>query len=995
MRPKGYRIDVAYDSGSIVIRAIKGQQWLQYIERNVFRSETSWDLPGPLLDGCLHWLDLRSGKVFISYAADIWNISHRNWTINTHQRTCSRPGSFGNDRIVDTYSPLFTRVARIFHGFETRPNLLVFQPPSKHLQVEIKRLQLLFYVNARQLLESPQLGSEIDLDQDVGTWYGLESKLVFRNPRDPQQRSILIPMGPLETKRERDNLVVRITPNGDYAKFVINKHLGRIESTPEQLLLYMKAQLHAYTSSIFPDPLTGRTGTEEALQWLSSGACQPWSPLRVGSTNVLARIAQLTPRHEYYPTDLKVMKTDHWSENLTESVQHERFRPLVEQIMAISAELQTFALVDVDSGLLPPAGDVHLHDRARLRRQISERSFDNNAEQPASIDQEYLARDCVKPANTRHSQVLEIVHMLRTWPENMATTSSLAQKLAQSNLIGGKADVFDKVSLNDRLSLDIAPSWGPLVRSCQEQQSAFALMFMLAPISYGSKADVELVRTLASFAILEELKAIELPPWAEYDNFQPNQIPKIDYLVKMIAPFKTAAPKHDGDDIQMFASAKQLRRMREEKAAWEQRADADCKYLANFFLSQWPCVEPGISDLSKSLFVDVEGATSAIRPEWKRLYQNMDLSMHLDAVQAVLNRHHSDSKYEPPYFIPSEEVFQQRLRGGEVPSLRFDLLKKSFDAIDTGTATQLQPASATAPAPAAAKAGPSSATPRHPAHIHQPIKLPYSQTRSSGTNVLAPSWMSSKTALVPSNAAAAELKQIVSELAKSKSMVRQKYGEDLQRSLDAFVSRKTPKGPSRNHSPAFVAREISLSMLTIERRFQTIQKGLELADEQISARRVRLLKAGQLWPAVTTITLLEQLRSTETSVLFGKCVREHLIDFGLAITSTQRDLRINHAVMRGDAGRYLDEMANQGHSNWNPSEHPDWLLLEIEANLMIRSDQVDVALATISPASGANSVLQMNMGQGQYRRACVPSIRRVYSLDQRHGFGCPLANSYT
>ncbi|CCF46607.1 hypothetical protein CH063_15307, partial [Colletotrichum higginsianum] len=346
VRPKGYRIDVAYDSGSIVIRAIKGQQWLQYIQRNVFRSETSWDLPGPLLDGCLHWLDLRSGKVFISYAADIWNISHRNWTINTHQKTCSRPGSFGNDRIVDTYSPLFNRVARIFHGFETRPNLLVFQPPSKHLQVEIKRLQLLFYVNARQLLESPQLGSEIDLDQDVGTWYGLESKLVFRNPRDPQQRSILIPMGPLETKRERDNLVVRITPNGDYAKFVINKHLGRIESTPEQLLLYMKAQLHAYTSSIFPDPLTGRTGTEEALQWLSSGACQPWSPLRVGSTNVLARIAQLTPRHEYYPADLKVMKTDHWSENLTESVQHERFRPLVEQIMAISAELQTFALID-------------------------------------------------------------------------------------------------------------------------------------------------------------------------------------------------------------------------------------------------------------------------------------------------------------------------------------------------------------------------------------------------------------------------------------------------------------------------------------------------------------------------------------------------------------------------------------------------------------------------------------------------------------------------
>lgn len=42
----------------------------------------------------------------------------------------------------------------------------------------------------------------------------------------------------------------------------------------------MKAYLHAATSFVLPDPLTGRTGTEEALHCLTSGSCQPWTPLK-------------------------------------------------------------------------------------------------------------------------------------------------------------------------------------------------------------------------------------------------------------------------------------------------------------------------------------------------------------------------------------------------------------------------------------------------------------------------------------------------------------------------------------------------------------------------------------------------------------------------------------------------------------------------------------------------------------------------------------------
>ncbi|KAF6823338.1 hypothetical protein CPLU01_11478 [Colletotrichum plurivorum] len=967
IKPRGYRIDVGFDANAMIVRATKGQQHLQLVPRDVFRSENAWDLPGPLLEGCFHWL----GKVFITQAADIWNISHRNWTLDVHQRICSRPRPSGDDRLADTYSPLFNRVCRIFEGFEHKRNIVVYQPASRHLEVEIRRLQLLFYVNNRQVLQSPQLGSEVDLDQDAGTWYGLTSKLVFRNPRDALQRSILVPLGELEAKKEGETVVVRTLPSESYGRFIINKTLGRLDCAAEPTLLYTKALLHAYTSSVLSDPLTGRTGTEEALQWLSSGVCQPWTALGPAPSQLLIKIAELSPRHVYYPEDLKVMKTDQWQDNITESVQHEGFRPLVEQILSVSDELHSFSLAQADWGLraLPPSGESHLADRARVRRQIFERPFEDNTApiKTPEIDEKYCPRDCPLPSNARHSRVLEIIHVIRTWPEQMATTRALSQTLSQGSIIGGFRDAFEKVSLSDRLSVDILQHWGSLVKTCREQQSPFALMFTLAPIAFSSRIDSGLVRTLAAFSIFEELRAVELPTWEDYERYRPNQLPQLEQLINMIAPFKTPPSKDDADDLQQFASAKQLRKMREQKDAWVQRSEEDCKFLANFLLAQWPCLEPGVAELSKSVHVDVGAALGVVRVEWKRLYQNMDLSIHLEAVQNVLDRRHSDTEYEAPIFIPSEVSFEGRLRGGEILFLRADLMKRTFPVPEISNA---RPTAQTQPAKIAAKPAAPSAAARHPAHIHDQSSLPFHLSScSAGTNVLAPSWMSSKTALIPSSNSSAELRQIVSGFSKSASLVRQKYGEDLQRSLDAFVSRKDPKRPATEASPAFVSREASVSLQSIQRRLESIQKTIEKADNIFSSQRVYWLQAGQLWPAVTTMTLLEQLRSTSSPVTFGKHAKETLLEFGLAITNTQRDLRINDFIRRGDAGRYRDELENQGHSNWQPSEHPDWLLLEIEANLLIRPDQVNVALATISPASGGNSVLQMNMGQG--KTSCI------------------------
>jgi hypothetical protein len=91
--------------------------------------------------------------------------------------------------------------------------------------------------------------------------------------------------------------------------------------------------------------------------------------------------------------------------------------------------------------------------------------------------------------------------------------------------------------------------------------------------------------------------------------------------------------------------------------------------------------------------------------------------------------------------------------------------------------------------------------------------------------------------------------------------------------------------------------------------------------------------------------------------------------FGLAISKLQHLLRIQDAQKRKKEQQERDEWTNVGHTTWNPLEYPDWLLLEIDGDILLREEQVQVALATIAPELGENSVLQLLMGKG--KTSCI------------------------
>jgi len=62
---------------------------------------------------------------------------------------------------------------------------------------------------------------------------------------------------------------------------------------------------------------------------------------------------------------------------------------------------------------------------------------------------------------------------------------------------------------------------------------------------------------------------------------------------------------------------------------------------------------------------------------------------------------------------------------------------------------------------------------------------------------------------------------------------------------------------------------------------------------------------------------------------------------------------------------YRQEAANSGGQEWDILAYPDWLLIQLDANLLIRPVQASIAKEMMAPENQTNTVMQLNMGEGK------------------------------
>lgn len=944
-----HEVHIGFRDDCLIVQARYQDDVLELIPHTVFGSPPNFDLPTSLIGSgryeggnCVHWLNVQTGILEIRQGPEIWQLKRSNWQLDFNTRQANR---HERSWLVDPHSSLFQRIARIFHRFELPERLTVFQPKRGSLSVEMRRLELTFAVNRDNLFECRQLRSEVDPNQDAGTWYGLDSKLVLRDIKNRQQRSILVPIGETLYTRNGIHVAVNVISDGNYGRFTINNVLGRLECPTEPRLLYFKAQFHAYTSSVVPDPLTSRTGTEEALHCLKSGYCQPWTPLNPKILQNLMLIANLSPEREYYPKDLKNMQNTLWNPHLTTTIQNDAFRPIVQAICEKSERLSYFSATNTKLPSPKHKGDsAHLLRRSHQRRLLYQRpnaSFDGSQ----ATDMRYNARDRCQASQSRLN-AFECGTLIRNWSFGMPKIPKVVEILQSWPTIGGYDRTFDKFLLSDRLDVQFGLEWGSLVNLCRMSgpKDKWQLMFLFAVMSFRNDVEMDILRVLIAFMVSESLKALDPPEWPSYTQFRQNEVPTSDYFGALI---KNCVIQYPGDERSTlgFSLGFKLRRKLElAQQAHEQQTDRDCKVLVEYLLEQWPCPEPTIEGFSRTLLLDVPRALEIIRPNWLRLFQNMELSNYIQVVQNILDLNATRKRIDLPKLpMEAQEVHTAGFCGSELPDLSQHLLRKSCPIFSNWWMPQQII---------------SNEEKKRLTNSTLENGLTVSQKENIPNDTLAP--CRSKCALSPVSREIRELESIIDEIANSQSTVHQRYGRDMMQSLDALkIIKSVPNCDLEPIHLATLRSEISSAQRTVRERFDQISLAFERNDV-----RAPWLKAGGLWPCITTVTLLEQLRSTSTSK-FGAGMKQSLVGYATSITVLQHLLRLEDAHLKLNKQRLLEEQNNYGHSNWQPLENPDWLLVEIDANILIRHNQVDVALATISPASGSNSVLQMNMGQGE------------------------------
>jgi hypothetical protein len=907
---QGFQIHFGLRRETVIIQAVRDHDHWEFVPRRIFTTEDHFDLPSSLINDSFHWLNLNAESLEIRKAASMWKTKPSDWVVHIHRGRACR----NNVLLVDPQSSLFKKVADIFRHFEQPCNLTVFQPlaPSGRLSVELRNLELSFFVNSKGLLECRELRSEIDPNQDAGTLYGFDSKIVLRDTVEPERRSIITALGGLTYKREGIHVLVRANSTTEYGLFMIDQILGRLTCLPEPRLVFSKALFHAFTSFHVPDGLTQRTGAEEAMHILQSGHCQPWAPLDDLVMPILRQFNDLIPKRSYYPTNKRSLQKVVWNQDLPISVQQDAYNDIIRSIINKHRQLLSFSPNNM-TALTNAVIEMNqaLRDRADQRRQLYERSVPQTCETHPVRDVVYQPRD--RNASSAPAQMIfRMAQSIRGQHLSFDKENPVAAILQAWPLINGfHGKSTTRSSLTELTDRKISEQWGSLVDMCRQTrpQNVHQIMFNLALLCFNKQANQNIINLLSAFTYLQPLKQLTPSSAASFSGFKLHERPSFDALLQLIV---TDYPFVDLDPAKKMLKNTSLQKQSDDY-------EKECRKLARFFCNQWPASELFIEDFDAEL-IDEDMSLNTVTPEWRRLVNNERLSVFVDEVQLVIDQHRVPKVSSGPQPWPAtQHAFYQPMTGAVVPSLSNDLVLKDFSRFNL-------------------------------TWVHE-----------ESTSVHEMQDITAATNVTPSKEVG-ELSRILDSFVKTNDFLRLDYGKDLKASLAALENSNHTLTQHQSLS-AFqnFDREVIMARQEMKDKYQQICNNLTANDDRSS-----WLQFGGLWPSQSPVALLELLRSS-ASHNFGRNMKEALVAYGILITNLQRLLRIKSAHLKRDEQKVDQEIRNVGHENWSPLKYTDWLLQEIDSDILIRPGQVDVADEMISPRSGFNSVLQLNMGQGKHK----------------------------
>lgn len=884
------------DRDQLVIQAYKDDQTFELVPH----SQLSKDFPEFLSTDYHHWANLENKTVEFRLLVNPWCPSSRQWDLRFAKKKITLQNVGGASKLgllIDMHSELFHALSHRLNPLESSHYLHVTQttPPGPQIHIELPRMNLSFFINQKKELESSNFCDQVvDTNQSIGTMYGLKNRLVLC-PKDlvarslPRSRSVLIPHGDVQFAKVGHHVLVTVKSgsarNVPFYRYLVDSDLGYLMSDAGLTSRLFKVYLHALTSHCLPDPLTGRTGTEEAICQVSEPASSSFETLDKSQAKLLWLIGQLTPKREYYPAHLRCMQTTNWG-NLPSLSQHFAFSTASVNILRRAITLQQYhsLKLNLQDYIVTPQGD--LLKRATRRTSVYYPSDETDfvtqiLDSVALKDNVYTGRGGTAETWEEAGQAAGWASRLTfcNWGRAVYKPYGLVALAEDWKTIEGVDESLELTYSSAWLDLKPSAAWFAIYDLCRLATisgNKYALSTCLASAAFSRKLPMDLIATLAAIASNPAFQHMHPPLPAVFElgnGYQPTVI-RVEELVASTAreidetPTITMTRRNDESEIK-FEQRRRLFYSQEIKR---------CKAgLVWTLMSQWPSTHPRVISPEYSKWFKAEKCVQEVENYFTSCDHNIKLRNHLRKIERELSSQpvSNDTTFQATAADPLEPQSPVSVATDIWHMLRLESLMRARDC-------------------------------PHPENRLQLKNLTHS--RPANGSVVNTSRLSG----------------LFNEFKRNDQPLNRRYGSELDESRTELAT-KSPMALLTSLPPVeLLTKNGQEHRLHLETTFQRLQSSMAPSNAL-----ERVIFASGIWPRLTPRAILHQL-SFKARLRFGAPCQWHdtLISYARSFTEYQQSQRLVSLATSGRNEEFHKEIDCMVNSSAETRD-PDWLLVQV------------------------------------------------------------------
>ncbi|OAL48858.1 hypothetical protein IQ07DRAFT_681560 [Pyrenochaeta sp. DS3sAY3a] len=930
-----YNLSFGMEGSDMLIRAARDGMKFDLVPSRVIKDR----LPTTFVDDYFHWYDYNTEEVEFRPRHDPWSSFSGLWRL----KRCGAGWRLvnGHKSLVGPLSNTGSTISKMLSPLEIPSHIHVVFDGSLVVVIELPRRQLSFcFALGESKIHSRQYqGMIIDTDQRIGTLSGLANKLVLKHELGVEDRLVLIPEGSVEysmTMTGHVSVSIELDTAWKIHAYQVDEVLGRLVDNGSLQSKLFLCYLHALTSHCLPDALTGHSGTEAALSILRSGAVSSFDVLTSSNMEILERIARLTPGREFYPAHMQVMQRVQWDESLSFMSQSPGFYMAIDQLFCIAQKTKLLQPKDVH---VDPPKLAFVKPCLLQRDMIRTSTFRVDgfgAEHHIyEFDRVYEARARVADLQRGPRCSVAAGMIFRNQP---ALHSSIDARNLQSSLrtkhmhdatVQGPNGQLEPLALRyDASWLQRPSSFLPdmwcnlhlLVATSPRRFNKFDLMTWLSTAAFAEFAELDVIQALAAFYNCCDLGSIDIPSVADFDLAEGDSptLSAIQDLVQVYQPFQ-ACPEYALP-----------RGFEEPYGQWNIRREKDLEInrrkatraFASALHSQWPCAVPTTpSTQSAETYINTASAMSKVRRMFQTWYDNRSFYQYLEKVSDTLARQNVVCVETKDIHAVNVQAHSEETYGSSFYGIN-DIfnLEAPVSSLTSMSSTDL-------------------CWPVPPMPPQIPIKQ---QTIDGGSN-------QAKSRLI----SLCRKLEICAESSREKD-----YILDLRESCDSLALQEAKFQLCADISNSKLALTLQTYLGDCRQFFEDLNSLLQKLVQSGDEIAVQL---GQC-PRISPTFWLGQLNRDRFDSLTQEW-KEVVIKYGLAVTELHRARRL--WGLSSHPHELAEDLHNRGHQNWSPMDFPETLLLEAESSFLVREVQEEIAKQMRRPPNDANSVMQLNMGEGK------------------------------